>query len=347
MRDFSRKRRETWPFVIACTLHVALLVALRPPPAPSVSAPKGSEPLVELVLEPEPAGPSAPTSATRSAPRRANGASGRGARSQGSGVVAAIAAAGERGASSPSRVPSLVAPIGPEPAARPSEGWAFNPTGKVDLGLGDTRGALVRQMAANGQLGGEGEASPGHLVEALDALDVERGFGRGGPVVQAVEDAARDPGAPPEGVAIFDITIERSGAISVRVSEETANREDWERLTTYVASAVKKRAVRIPDGAQGLRVGVRVEAKIRYPDGRDPKKSGAFASSTGLTTHETKDHVDIVLPSVTVGVRGKVCSGGLTLSAAGPSLSGGCSPENVGTHPERVVAGRQTYEARM
>ena len=48
------------------------------------------------------------------------------------------------------------------------------------------------------------------MIQELDALDVERGFGRGGPVVQAIETAVRDA-VPSEGTAIFEVAVEKSG----------------------------------------------------------------------------------------------------------------------------------------
>ena len=247
----------------------------------------------------------------------------------------------------------MIAPIDSSRAGEPrgagsAEPWTFSPTRSVDLGLGDKTGALARDMAQKGELDRGPQPSVGRVVEGLDAADVARGFGRGGPVVQAVEEVAHDPTAPPEGVAMFDIAIEKNGKISVSVSESTANREDWQRLTADIARAVQKKSIRMPEGANGLRVGVRVEAKIRFPDGRDPKKSGAYASGTGLAVHDHGDGTaDLELPSIGVGVRGKVCNADLRLSLLGPTLAGGCSPENIGTHPERTVGAVETYEKRM
>ncbi len=227
--------------------------------------------------------------------------------------------------------------------------WTFRSSrGPIDLKLGDKTGSLGRQMAANGQLDLPPKKSAAGMIEGLDAIDVQNGFGRAGGVVQAIEAAVRDPAAPPEGVAFFDVAIEKNGNISVRVSETTANREEWERLTAAIAASLKTKDVRFPEQGKGLKIGVRVEAKVRYPDGRDPKKNGAFAQGTGLKAHTDKDGLVLdELPSVSIGARGKVCSGAVSLTMLGPSISGGCSPENIGTHAERTVAAHETYEQRM
>jgi hypothetical protein len=226
--------------------------------------------------------------------------------------------------------------------------WTFRSTRSIDLKLGDKTASLGRDMATHGELDLPPKKSAAGMTEGLDALDVQNGFGRAGGVVRAVEAVVRDPSAPPEGVAFFDVSIEKNGKISVSVSETTANREDWERLTSAIAASLKTKDVRFPDQGKGLTIGVRVEAKIRYPDGRDPKKNGTYAQGTGFKTHRTKDgEVLDELPSVSVGVRGKVCSGEVSLTMLGPSINGGCSPENIGTHPERTVAAHETYEQRM
>ncbi len=242
----------------------------------------------------------------------------------------------------------LVRPLPGNENAGDDGAWTFRATRDIDLKLGDKTGSLGRQMAANGQLDLPPKKSVAGMSEGLDAIDVAKGFGRAGGVVQAIEAVVRDPSAPPEGVAFFDVSIEKNGNISVSVSEATNDRESWERLTSAIASSLKTKDVRFPEQGKGLKVGVRVEAKVRYPDGRDPKKNGAYAGATGLKAHTDKDGLVIdELPSIGVGVRGKVCSGGISLGLTGPSIAGGCSPENIGTHPERTVAAHETYEQRM
>lgn len=226
--------------------------------------------------------------------------------------------------------------------------WTFRSTRDVDLKLGDKTASLGRDMAVHGQLDLPPKKSAAGMAEGLDAIDVQNGFGRAGGVVQAIEAIVSDPSAPPEGVAFFDVAIEKNGKISVSVSESTANREEWERLTSAIAASLKTKDVRFPEQGKGLRVGVRVEAKVRYPDGRDPKKNGTYASSTGLGVHDNHDGTATVeLPSLGVGVRGKVCSADVRLTVLGPSITGGCEPANIGVHPERTVAAHETYEQRM
>jgi hypothetical protein len=54
-----------------------------------------------------------------------------------------------------------------------------------------------------------------------------------------------------------------------------------------------------------------------------------------------------ILPVPRVSVSGKVCTAALGVSPAGISLSGGCSPENIGGHGTRVVSGRVVSEGAL
>jgi hypothetical protein len=54
-----------------------------------------------------------------------------------------------------------------------------------------------------------------------------------------------------------------------------------------------------------------------------------------------------VLPSATLSVSGKICAAQLTVTPVGIGLAGGCSPENAGTRPMRIVSGRILSEGGL
>jgi hypothetical protein len=343
----AQKIGRSWPLVVACMLHATAFAIVRDRRSALVNAPSTNvDPLeatrFEVEVDEEKISPSSPSSASTPDAVAIQTSHGR-----------SVARASESEPVIGSMTPptdSSMPLVRPLPGSENDDGsWTFRSTrGDVDLKLGDKTASLGRDMAAHGELDLPPVKSAAGMTEGLDAIDVARGFGRAGGVVQAIEDVVRDPAAPPEGVAFFDVAIEKNGKLSVSVSETTANREDWERLTKAIAAAVKTKDVRFPDQGKGLRVGVRVEAKVRYPDGRDPKKSGTYGEHTGLKAHTDKNGLVIdELPSVGVGVRGKVCSAQVSIGLLGPSIAGGCSPENIGTHPERTVAAHETYEQRM
>jgi hypothetical protein len=54
-----------------------------------------------------------------------------------------------------------------------------------------------------------------------------------------------------------------------------------------------------------------------------------------------------ILPTPHVSVSGKVCSATIGITPAGLSLSGGCSPENIGGHGTRIVSGHIVSEGAL
>jgi hypothetical protein len=110
--------------------------------------------------------------------------------------------------------------------------------------------------------------------------------------------------------------------------------------------AVTRKSVRIPSGGRGLRVTVRLDARVQWPNGETPETTGAFARTTGLELG-TDSIVPKSVPGVNVGVVGKVCSLGITAGLAGAAILGGCDPENIGAHAVRVVHGRELREVPL
>jgi len=110
---------------------------------------------------------------------------------------------------------------------------------------------------------------PGALPRGLLARDVALGLGRGGAVLAAAEAAARADDAPAEGVATLDVLVGAAGPVVVAVADTDGDRAGWERVAGAIARSVDPRRVRLPPGARGLRVMVRVEAHRTLSDGRD------------------------------------------------------------------------------
>jgi len=180
--------------------------------------------------------------------------------------------------------------------------WTFRPTSGVDLGLKNRAGlASAAPELPQERLGPRPASSTGGLVEALDAADVARGLGHGGPVRSAVDLAASSPEAPTFGTATFAVALGSDGSVN------------------------------------GVLVTVKVDASEQFPGGGRPTPDskqgvGARASLGGIT--ETKDHVEIELPSASVAYRTRSCGVGLTVNPGGVSLGGGCEP-GVAMSPPR------------
>ncbi len=217
----------------------------------------------------------------------------------------------------------------PSPALKEGT-WSFQ-QGPVDLGIGKPA-QLSSADLKNAGRAPESEShgstpapasSTGGLIETLDAQDVARGFGRGGPARTAAEMATRD--APVMGSAVFGVAIDSALNVTVDLAGVTSDYPGWARVAEDIKRTIVAKNIRMPHGAKGLRISVRVEAKDQYPDGRDPKSVGGYAGPGG------------------VGYSGKVCSAGIV----GIGIGGGCSPENIGVPAVRIVSARIVSESRL
>jgi hypothetical protein len=172
-------------------------------------------------------------------------------------------------------------------------------------------------------------STSGGVLEALDANDVARGLGRGGPVRAAVEQAARSTDAPPRGNATFTVVVFSDGKMDVRVADAQA---DWSRVLPLVREALKVADVKMAPKSRGLRVTVKVEAKVQYPDGYQPPDEARVSAS-----------VREGWPALDLEYRGRRCAAALTVAPGGAALGAGCS---AGT-PLRLVSARIVAEERL
>jgi hypothetical protein len=217
-------------------------------------------------------------------------------------------------------------------------GWSLQPEPPMDL---TSRGAIARATRAlDAESPQTGVSATGGLAEGLDAHDTAIGMGRGGPVLAALESAATGDDAPFEGAATFDVAIQTDGHVSVALLDGAGAVGEWTKVGEATRAALDPRRVRIPPGARGWHVVVRLEAKVQYPNGLDPKKLGprVIASSA---------RPGVLGPSVSLAEMGKVCSVSLTLGLTLSPISGGCDPSNIGARTLRVIHGHITAEGRL
>jgi len=338
--------------VLACLAHACAFAAVRlAPPRPPVVADADAADTNATLFEiqqdvapaDEPPSSVAPTSTATTAP----GALAYAAR-PGAVVNAPRAGTAGDGVATPAPASSDAPPN--VLTAPGDEGWSFHAT-NVDIGIDPRKRPLLaagQGPAASGDTpaGGPPPASTtGGLAESLDAADVARGLGRGGVVGTAIHEAVQASSVM--GTAIFAVTIDGAGAISVRVSSASQDELGWARLNEAIRASVaaRKDQIRMPPGAHGLRIAVQAEAKEQYPNGVKPKDLGTRGVAKGFTTTETKDKVDIHLPQLAVVHHGKVCDVGL--SAIPPFIAGGCDPSNIGSVAQRIVTARVVSETRL
>ncbi len=106
------------------------------------------------------------------------------------------------------------------------------------------------------------------MIADLDQIDGERGFGRGGAVVTAIEELVRQSSAAPSrGVADLELVVRTDGTQTLKVLWAARQRSDWESFATGVEHLVTKEQVRIPERSLGMTIVVRVDARQEFPDG--------------------------------------------------------------------------------
>jgi hypothetical protein len=109
------------------------------------------------------------------------------------------------------------------------------------------------------------------VVEALHAHDVALGLGSGGPVLGVAEDATSASRAPVNGFAILIATFGPTGVVAdVRVVDANGDRTAWDDVASQIAEAMRSKHVRVPRGAKGVEVTVRIDSRWENHDGSDP-----------------------------------------------------------------------------
>ena len=335
--------RAAWPLAAALVAHVLVgaAVVVRALPAPHDSA-SASRPERAIDLVEEAALPAAPELDPEPDAREAS-----------------LTPPRERVAGVPLRAERSAAPVpgaiagasrGAGEAALETTGagtWTFRPTAGVDLGLKNRAGLASGSVEAPPERAGPRPASStGGLVEALDAADVALGLGHGGPVRSAVDLAARTPDAPTFGTATFAVALGTDGSVKVSVVAASSDRERWESLGPAVRNTLLGAARRKALKGNGVLVTVKVDASEQFPGGGRPTPDdkqglGAHASAGGVT--ETKEHVEIELPSASIGYRTRSCAVVMAVGAGGIGLGGGCEPGVA----MRVVATKILSEQRL
>jgi len=334
--------RVRWlPFVsLAALAHLGLATAVALLPARRGMPVSSHEPSAEVAsIEVEPVPEERPAAGPRLAGSEETSPVARAMRLR-MGRESAAATSQEGASSEP-------APLSPEPATSSDSEWTFDPT----VGTNPTSGAVIaRAVQPQVREFGEhlaGGSTTGGLAEALTARDVDLGLGQGGQVLSAFEARARTMDVAVEGWAVFDVGIDSSGRVSVAVTDASSARDAWERVARTAVADVDAKRIRIPRGARGWRIAVRVEAKEQYPDGERPKDMGLHARTTQLKESKTSMVVES-LPGVQLAARGKVCSVGVSLQLPfPPMIAGGCNPENAGVREIRVVSGHIVDEGPL
>jgi hypothetical protein len=214
-------------------------------------------------------------------------------------------------------------------------------------------------------------SSTGGLQEGLEASDRALGLvGPEGRVLSALQKAAHAWEAPEAGVARFEVTVHRTGAVEVTLGAATAQREQWQQVAGHLANDLRSTPPRVPPPREGFKCVVEVVAEQTLPNGTKakslkkphldaPLKFQRAEASVEQAKREnptivnpTPDDIALKLdtPGLYVAQSGKVCdyragagfiAPGYGLGgAAGPVIQGACDPSHLGVKPQRVVRTR-------
>jgi len=171
---------------------------------------------------------------------------------------------------------------GPAPGAEWSPSWTAPP--HIDLGLD---GGLMWQAVLQADRRADPtttDTDPGKLRDALDEGDRALGLGGGGTVVRAVHDAALAVAAIRDGSASIEVTTDAAGRVlAVHAFDVTSDEATWNEVARAIAGALLGRNVRVPPGARGVAVTVRVEVAVRTASGASSGRPVApVANSDGV-----------------------------------------------------------------
>jgi len=275
--------------------------------------------------------------------------------------------------------PNAVAPAQPEvaSAAKPidlgigPDGWRRWMTAPVS---GETPAPAATTVRKNAYqvFRAAPVSTTGGLQEGLEASDraLAPALGPEGRVLSASQKAAHAPEAPEAGVARFEVTVHRTGAVEVTLGAANAQRDEWQEVAVHIANDLRSKPPRIPPPREGVKVVIEVVAEQTLPNGTKvkslkkphfdaPLKFQSTEASVEQTKREnpttvnpTPDDIALKLdsPGVYVAQSNKVCDyraglGSIATGyglgpAAGPVVQGSCDPSNIGARPQRVVRTR-------
>ena len=101
----------------------------------------------------------------------------------------------------------------------------------------------------------------------LSDHDRALGMGSGGPALAAAQDAAR-ASTVDESTATIDIDADASGRVtSARVLNASSDTSTWNEVARAIVAALAGQTLRVPSGANGVVITVRIEVAMRLPSG--------------------------------------------------------------------------------
>lgn len=207
------------------------------------------------------------------------------------------------------------------------------------------------------------------LRTALREHDLALGIGSGGPLVGIIEETTRTSDTPWESSATFQVSTDASGHVTgIRISSVSSSMEGWKRVARQILDALRERTLRVPSGAAGIVVTLRVTSESRLPSGsraryephvgdtsevasieRNPAPSGAASAATAqapaggerLDVLKVDPHVEQTTPQSDKAVNLKLPE---QRASAVDIVNAPFDVTDIGARPMRVVHARIVNE---
>jgi len=126
------------------------------------------------------------------------------------------------------------------------------------------------------------------LKGMLDAKDTEVGSGFGGPVVSAAHSAAGSSGVL--GWATFDVSTDSFGTVTtVKLVDFGGDAKQWQGVAKDLGASMQGRKLKVPTGAAGVAVRVKVDASMRLPSGATKGIEPSIGAGTVGGTFDVAD----------------------------------------------------------
>jgi hypothetical protein len=276
--------------VLAASVHGAALLVVTVRPTPPAPAPRLAEAPIELSIEALTPAPSPPSPLTEARDQETPPA----AAATGPQVAPRAERQVRRDEPEPGPALALSASVAPPSSAAPLP-WAAGSADAEERG----RKAVAGLFAGGTWIGGlapdvaptTGEAprrEPGIdpdkagklLRESMGRADQARGLGFGGPVASAARQASLSRLAPIEGAATFEVLTGPDGRVTSVILRGSRG-GDWGPVVSELRALLAGQRLRVPEGAPGVAVAVRVEAKRQLPSGKAPEASSVELEGLG------------------------------------------------------------------
>lgn len=179
-----------------------------------------------------------------------------------------------------------------------------------DLGLtpgagADAVRAGTRVSAREAARAAEAGGAMTSMKLALDAHDQDVGLGSGGPLVNLTRSAVRDSPTPTIGHALFELTTNGAGLVlSVRVLDASSSRKSWEEVAAKLAETSRTHPLRVPPGAKGVAVTLRVDSVLKTKSAHDAGETALsfFGVPLKRSNAEHPVRVDVAVPITSMNI---------------------------------------------